>query len=586
MPQTAVDSAIERGLQFLVSQQELDGSWRYDCGQHHGGTTGLCVYTLIKGGLENNHQAVLRGIGYLDTLEPRSTYEAACMLMAYGAVDPAGHAARIQQVVDQLIEWNHGAWAYPWAVDDLSNTHFGALGLRHGAHAGATVPEDTWMDIAKALERYQLYEGGFPYRPQGEATLSMTAAGVGIACMVREGLIDGGSRAVILRKLDGQVRRGIEWMASHDPLPDPGWVGKALHDRWRYYYLYALQRVGVLAPTTTIGEHDWYQVGARWLIAEQAKEGQWGSPYGESQSNSCFAILFLRRASAPVSGAPPRIKRQWRTENPDADFQLVVTGQDPLQLWIPEFHQLILDSYEWPDEAGKGLHVESVEYRSGDTVLAKVPGDATQPAGHERFATQVRLPEPGLYPITAHVTLKNPPGDDEPTTVLVSDPLQIPIEVGLAPWMRTYIDDAANNLLAGQKVDVECSSASDGWGADRAFDQMQGTGWLCREEDGSPWIAMELKKAIKADTILLSLAREGRERPGEFARAKMAEVVVNKRKPVVVQLDADEQHKTRLELPKPERIRRIEIRLLDPTPGKSRQKSMGLQEIELLLRDS
>ena len=49
--QEQIDHAIDRGLDFILSRQALDGSWSADEHRYIAGQTGLCVYTLLKGGL-------------------------------------------------------------------------------------------------------------------------------------------------------------------------------------------------------------------------------------------------------------------------------------------------------------------------------------------------------------------------------------------------------------------------------------------------------------------------------------------------------------------------------------------------------
>ena len=583
VPQKAIDAAIERGIDFLVSEQELDGSWRFECERHGGGATGLCVYTLVKGGAEKNHQAVLRGLGYLDSLTPTSTYEVACMISAYGSVDPVRYRERLQGLVDLLVDWNMGAWAYPDGEQDLSNTHFGALGLRHAQHAGIEVPEDVWKAVGKILGRWQESYGGFPYRPGGTATLSMTAAGVGIACMVREGLekAGGGNRGVG-QSMETVISRGLRWLSENQAVPQADWGGNKGGPSWDYYYLYALQRVGALAPTKLIGDLDWYQGGARWLLEKQAGDGSWSTIYGAKQSNTCFAILFLRRASAPISGQAASNHRSVRIEDPEADVQFIATGQDPVHVWILALHPLTYDSWAWPEDQDRGLRIQKVEYLLEDRVLATVQGDPSQPVKDARFGAELHFDEPGTYAIRAKVYLHPPPGDDPADAILLSPPLEVPIDIGLQPWMKQYIADCSANLVPGAHPTGEASSAfDDGWGPGNTVDNKQGRGWLCKADDADPWIVLDFKKTLSADTILLSHARKALDRSDDVGKARRVEITINKRKPFVAEMVMQDQRKTTIPLPKTERIRRLKIRLLDREAGTDTGMAAGFAEIEL-----
>ena len=67
------------------------------------------------------------------------------------------------------------------------------------------------------------------------------------------------------------------------------------------YFLWSLGRVGVLYDLPTIADKDWYRWGAETLVANQSVEGDWkeggGYPGATPVVNTCFALLFLRRAN-------------------------------------------------------------------------------------------------------------------------------------------------------------------------------------------------------------------------------------------------------------------------------------------------
>ena len=53
-----VNEAIDRGMDYLLKQQDLDGSWRFSASSYPNGQTALCLYTLLKCGLPKNHPSV------------------------------------------------------------------------------------------------------------------------------------------------------------------------------------------------------------------------------------------------------------------------------------------------------------------------------------------------------------------------------------------------------------------------------------------------------------------------------------------------------------------------------------------------
>ena len=67
--------------------------------------------------------------------------------------------------------------------------------------------------------------------------------------------------------------------------------------KWYYYYLYSLERAGILSGVKRVGNKDWYLEGVLQLLERQRKDGSWTAHVPAN----CFALLFLRRATAPVA---------------------------------------------------------------------------------------------------------------------------------------------------------------------------------------------------------------------------------------------------------------------------------------------
>jgi hypothetical protein len=77
---------------------------------------------------------------------------------------------------------------------------------------------------------------------------------------------------------------------------------------FHYYYLYGIERVGVLTKREFIGDQQWYNTGARWLVDQQGEAGSWQAedwgathvPYRTDTVDTAFALLFLRKATIPL----------------------------------------------------------------------------------------------------------------------------------------------------------------------------------------------------------------------------------------------------------------------------------------------
>jgi hypothetical protein len=63
-----------------------------------------------------------------------------------------------------------------------------------------------------------------------------------------------------------------------------------------YYFLWSLERVAVAYGLETIDKKDWYNWGAEILLANQQGNGSWIGSHGTYGADTCFALLFLRRA--------------------------------------------------------------------------------------------------------------------------------------------------------------------------------------------------------------------------------------------------------------------------------------------------
>jgi hypothetical protein len=104
-------------------------------------------------------------------------------------------------------------------------------------------------------------------------------------------------------RVDQGIRDGCAWLAHnftvHQNPPARG---------WKYYYLYGLERAGVMAGTYELGKHDWYDEGALHLLElQQQAEGSWPADSLLSEfTDTCFALLFLRRGTIPLVKLPPK----------------------------------------------------------------------------------------------------------------------------------------------------------------------------------------------------------------------------------------------------------------------------------------
>ncbi|MHC4598277.1 MAG: prenyltransferase/squalene oxidase repeat-containing protein [Planctomycetota bacterium] len=243
-------------------------------------------------------------------------------------------------------------WHYPSTTGDHSNTQFALLGLKSAAKCGIDIPPEVWhntllhfleiqekdgpavprwrVSTDKKDNRYVVFKRptgvpdharGWAYAatkypktgisdPLGATTGSMTCVGVSSLAIALSEL--GRNCPLDLKpKAEQAIWDGIAWLNYHWKIEENP---RHPEQRWHYYYLYGLERVGVLTWQRTIGKHDWYRKGAEYLIESQLGSGGWDCPVCNGiLNNTCFALLFLTRATVPgktvISGGVHRRKR-------------------------------------------------------------------------------------------------------------------------------------------------------------------------------------------------------------------------------------------------------------------------------------
>jgi hypothetical protein len=200
---------------------------------------------------------------------------------------------------------------------DNSNTQFATLALWIGRRYGLPV-DNALKRVESRFRQTQHPDGGWGYfdpnmrvsGPMGRSTASMTCAGLlGLAVAdgkVTENARERNPRAKPPRDInrDFQVKKGLYALSTTIGRP----VEKNEGRRGRqaaipqiggrsYYFLWSLERVAVALDLKTIGKKDWYAWGAEILLTNQQADGTWQGNYAECGADTCFALLFLKRAN-------------------------------------------------------------------------------------------------------------------------------------------------------------------------------------------------------------------------------------------------------------------------------------------------
>lgn len=599
----AIDQAVERGAAWLQAHQQRDGSWSYEAVRYPTGQTAFAAYTLLQSGVPLEHPSVRRALAFVLAGFPAETYGLGVELILLEATRDPAHLERMKELTDALIEIGlDGEWGYPlthgpeWVPrvgrPDLSNTQYAVLGLRAAHHAGVSVPRKLWDRIFERALDYQEsphavdraafglerrpgkeLEAGFRYLTDGSRAPSgsMTAAGMTVLGIVREVL---GKRLGSRREKQVQEAReqGMRWLDLRWSVEsNPGEAG------WQKYYLYGLERVGALYATETIGQHAWFAEGAEQLLQTQAGNGSWG----DQPADTCFAILFLKRATAAAVSerGGPGAADVWSSPQGDV-VRLHVRGQPNATVWVEVPRGAARKSLE--AELGGDLAVERVEYLVDGEVVSTQDGDASAPRETERFADRLAFTTRGTRTVAARVHLAPSPalGPLEP---LETSSVEVPVPYALEDWMLDFAAARGRNLLSGAGFEVSASSQiSADEGAAKAFDGRQGSRWLAAREDRLPWLRLELERSVKARRLVLSQATPREFYRGYLTRIAAAELYLNRSKePIEVRFEADEMRPTVVELPRGVAIRDLELRVTERAEGSAWPELIGLAEVAL-----
>jgi len=217
-------------------------------------------------------------------------------------------------------------------TDDNSNTQFAILAVwvarKHGVNVEASLDA-----IEKRFLMSQVASGGWPYSGllrASEGSPSMTCAGLlGLATGIgrRE---ERRMQAVVPKKPEPEPKPKDEENPFFRPVPKPEpkkapepkkpagdlrdravergmdrlaamladeRVGRGgrLNER-DFYFLWSLERVGVVYGLQKIGRTDWYAFGTDLLIPNQNRDGSWNGA-SSGGVDTAFAVLFLARSN-------------------------------------------------------------------------------------------------------------------------------------------------------------------------------------------------------------------------------------------------------------------------------------------------
>lgn len=399
-----VQRAIRRGVAALLAAQNSDGSWVER--NYPGGQTCLATLALLQAGEPPDSPAVARALGLIRRLPDRHTYVVSLKAMVLAQADPARLRRELAAAADWLVaaQGPTGLWGYTGQGErfDHSNSQFALLGLHAAAQAGIRIPPAVWQRAQRRVLETQNGDGGWCYQSGAESYGSMTAAGVADLLILagrpqqgqERGFHGGAAPNCGKYRASRGLLRGLAWLSRHFRVD----VNPRRDSQWHYYWLYSLERCGMLSGQRYFGVHDWYRAGAAYLVRAQGADGLWN----RSLTDTCLAVLFLAKGhkSLLIQKLQWSDDEAWNPDRYDVEHLVAFIGdrlgqpvawqvvpfEAPLEDWLSApllyFHGHTFPDWNAAQRAKLRAYVEQ-----GGTLLAEACcGSAGFRAGFERFA--------------------------------------------------------------------------------------------------------------------------------------------------------------------------------------------------------
>jgi hypothetical protein len=279
----AAQQAIDRGLAWLATRQQADGSfWSGSQYRHEVAVTALAGMAFLAGGNQPNRGRYGRQVtGAVEFLVSRARpngliydpdssnygpmyghgFSALFLAEVYGTTPDE----RVRKVLAAAVKLTvasqneEGGWRYqPDSTEaDISVTVSQVMALRAARNCGLVVPKETIDRAVEYVKKCQNSDGGFMYQltRRGESMFPRSAAGV--VALQSAGVYEG-----------REIEKGLAYLMRHLPRPN------VYHYQTHYFYghYYAVQ-----AMWQAGGEdwERWYPAARDEMIGLQKGDGRW-----------------------------------------------------------------------------------------------------------------------------------------------------------------------------------------------------------------------------------------------------------------------------------------------------------------------
>ena len=348
-----INRTIKRMQNYLFSQQQPNGGFDQGPGyttptvKNYGGETALVVLALLRSGANPQDPRLAKALDYLGKIKLIGTYPTGISAEAWAEL-PDRYLPRLKDDAIWLLKAakNHDGVFHYTLHDggmDHSTTQYGVLGLWSYDRRGGNTPKSFWKKILAHFLSAQNIDGGWSYGLHGKSTGSMTAAGLTVEYIAQEQLYRDSSTP---KQVQDSIHRGLKWLDENfTAAKNPG-----EGNRFPYYYLYGVERVGLASGVKYFGGHDWFREGAEQIIRNTYKPGS--SKAGSIRGNiyqTAFGLIFLSRGHVPVWASKLRVNGKNWNHNPNDLYFLtqylsnvrehhlnwqVISADAPPQRWL------------------------------------------------------------------------------------------------------------------------------------------------------------------------------------------------------------------------------------------------------------
>ena len=283
-----VEKMYKSGLEYLVKNQQPNGTWGNDYYSREPGVVGLAILAILAHGEDPNFgpyaTTVKRATDYLLKQQNSSTgmigssmynhgFATLALAEIYGTLNDEKLGPALEKAVKLLLSSQarnpQNSWRYSPSGRDADTTAAGAcmVALFAARNAGVGVPQSA---LEKGMDYYktcQSADGGFGYTNPGGSNAPRTAIGTLVYAL-------------------GKKKKSTVWKQSLEYLKKRGYQS----DHYYYYYVYYMPQA--LFQSDIEQWKKWNTINIQALKTRQSSSGAWSGSHGVVFSTSA-ALLSL-----------------------------------------------------------------------------------------------------------------------------------------------------------------------------------------------------------------------------------------------------------------------------------------------------